>query len=136
MKMLKSTTLLTGLSILLLVAGSIADTTADATSTLAPVSDPGGPYAGCAGEQVLFDDTASYDPDGEIVSYEWDFAGIGYSYGPTPTFTFLLAGTYSVELCVTDNDGNTACDVTTVSISGASAVESKSWGEIKLLLGD
>jgi len=36
-----------------------------------PVADPGGPYAGIEGTEMIFDGSGSYDPDGDIVTYRW-----------------------------------------------------------------
>lgn len=69
------------------------------------------------GEEVVFDGTCSYDPDGEIVSYEWDFDadvdtdGDGDSEndvdatGPVVTFTWWDDYEVDVKLTVTDDDG-------------------------------
>ena len=41
--------------------------------SLPPIAIGGGPYAGIVGEAIQFDSSASYDPDGTIVEYRWDF---------------------------------------------------------------
>lgn len=62
-----------------------------------------------AGQQVTFDASDSFDFDGEVVSYVWDFTGDGKpdASGETVTYTFPAPGAYDVTLTVTDNDGNT-----------------------------
>ncbi len=62
------------------------------------------------GETVTFDASSSYDPDGLIVSYVWNFGDGSYKSTSTPTIqhTYSSAGTYTVTLTVTDNDGLTA----------------------------
>ena len=79
-----------------------------------------------AGETAEFFATGSYDPDGEIESYQWDF-GDGRVVNSltstfvvediTPTFVYHEAGDYSVTLTVTDALGatNTATAVVQVS---------------------
>ncbi len=63
------------------------------------------------GETVSFDATASFDIDGEIVDYLWDFDGddvYGDSYDgdpETPTKLYTEVGTYEVNLRVVDNLG-------------------------------
>ncbi|MEA2090146.1 MAG: PKD domain-containing protein, partial [Thermoproteota archaeon] len=57
------------------------------------------------GETVTFDASASYDPDGTIISYEWDFSDGGHATGKIVTHEFSTAGDFSVTLNVTDNDG-------------------------------
>ncbi len=56
-------------------------------------------------EPVLFNATDSYDPDGNIVSYEWDFGDTNTTtvYDPIVTHTYEEAGAYNVSLTVTDN---------------------------------
>jgi len=64
------------------------------------------------GQVVTFDASGSYDPDGHIVKYEWDWEGDGtYDFdagtNPIATHTYPLDGTYYPRLRVTDNDGFT-----------------------------
>lgn len=56
---------------------------------------------------VSFDASTSYDPDGTIVSYAWDF-GDGTTIAetdPLTTHVYMTAGNYTVVLSVTDSDG-------------------------------
>ncbi|MBU0595901.1 redoxin family protein, partial [Candidatus Bipolaricaulota bacterium] len=56
---------------------------------------------------VVFDASASRDPDGAIATYQWIF-GDGYSgSGVTKTHTYPSVTTYTVTLLVTDNQGGT-----------------------------
>ncbi len=58
-------------------------------------------------QTVTFDASYSYDPNGPIVSYSWDF-GDGTnqtSANPVTTHIYAMNGTYTVSLTVTDNDG-------------------------------
>lgn len=59
------------------------------------------------GEVVTFDASPSFDPDGQIVKYEWDFNndGVSDATGKVVTRVFLTAGDFPVKLVVTDNDG-------------------------------
>jgi len=62
------------------------------------------------GGNIIFDASASYDPDGTIVSYEWDF-GDGHSENltdPIVSHIFETPDVYTVTLTVTDNDGLTS----------------------------
>jgi PKD repeat protein len=54
---------------------------------------------------ILGDGLASYDYDGNIVSYAWTW-GSSSSSGPQSSYTFTTPGTYTVTLKVTDNAGN------------------------------
>ena len=66
---------------------------------------------------VSFDGTTSYDPDGTIVGYAWDFGDGSTGSGATPTHSYSLAGTYSVKLNVTDNSGSTQVSTQSVTIT-------------------
>jgi len=56
---------------------------------------------------VLFDASASADPDGSISRYAWDFADGSTAEGRSVQHTFGKAGGYDVRLTVTDNAGAT-----------------------------
>jgi PKD repeat protein len=58
-------------------------------------------------ETVTFDASASYDPDGSIVSYEWDFGDDVTGTGMIVNHTYEEAGDYLVRLNVTDDEGET-----------------------------
>ncbi|WP_077340413.1 DUF7594 domain-containing protein [Pseudocolwellia agarivorans] len=67
---------------------------------------------------------ASVDADGTVESYNWTFADNTNSTVANPSHTFATAGTYSVSLTVTDNDGaiNTKTVDITVSANEASTI--------------
>ena len=59
-------------------------------------------------QKVTFNASASYDPDGSIVDYAWDFGDNTYpSYGVVVKHGFSKEGTFEVRLTVTDNKGLT-----------------------------
>jgi PKD repeat protein len=91
--------------------------TSTGTGELPPVAEAGGPYAGAAGFAVSFDSAGSNDPDGSIVSYDWDFGdGSPHGTGATPSHTYAAANLYNVSLTVTDNNGLTDSDSSTADI--------------------
>ena len=57
----------------------------------------------CSDYVCGFDATTSYDPDGSIVSYDWDFGDGNVGSGATPGHTYGAPGSYSVTLTVTDD---------------------------------
>ena len=66
------------------------------------------PTSGATPLAVSFDGTASSDPDGTTLTYEWDLDGDGAyddSTSPQPTYTYNTAGNYQVGLRVTDGQG-------------------------------
>ncbi|MHC1571674.1 MAG: PKD domain-containing protein [Methanosarcinales archaeon] len=58
---------------------------------------------------MTFNASISYDPDNTIVSYKWDFRDGNVTSTPDPVIThsYTEAGTYTVNLTVTDDDGAT-----------------------------
>jgi len=89
-----------------------------------PVAEANGPYEGEVDYPITLDASGSYDVDGTIVSYEWDFNDDGiYDESTTsPTITHTWSEPYSgiVRLRVTDNDNQTATDTTFVEIKAIS----------------
>ncbi|MCF7889747.1 PKD domain-containing protein [Candidatus Bipolaricaulota bacterium] len=63
------------------------------------------PTSGDAPLGVSFDATNSADPDGNIVSYSWDFGDGETSSGEKTDHVYSSSGDFTVELTVTDNDG-------------------------------
>jgi len=61
------------------------------------------------GKTILFNASASYDPDGNITLYEWDWDNDGVydeSHStPTATHSWPVEGHYLVTLRVTDSIG-------------------------------
>lgn len=82
-----------------------------------PVAEAGGPYSGTAGTAVTFDGSDSSDPDGSIVSYEWDFGDGSTSSGATLEHKYSIAGTYTVTLKVTDNNNAVGTDEARVTVT-------------------
>jgi len=77
-----------------------------------PVADSGGIYYGEIGEEITFDGSESFDHEGEITDYEWDFGDGNYASGITAAHAYENLGVYSVKLTVTDNNGNIVNDTT------------------------
>jgi hypothetical protein len=70
------------------------------------------------GELVLFDGSDSFDFDGEIISYEWDFDGDGKTdaTGVTAHTSFAAVGPHDVTLTITDDTGNTDAITYTIDV--------------------
>jgi PKD repeat protein len=85
-------------------------------TNLAPIAEANGPYTTRTGVPVAFQSIGSYDLDGFIVSYEWNFGDGSTGSGASPTHTYTTAGTYAVTLVVTDNRGASAVDNTAVVV--------------------
>ena len=69
------------------------------------------------GDKVTFNASASYDPDGTIEYWNWNFGDGTTGTGEIIDHTYTTAGTFTVTLTVIDNDGlnDTATDDIIVS---------------------
>ena len=69
------------------------------------VADASAPTSGAAPLAVSFSSTGSYDPDGTIVAYDWDFGDGTSSTAANPVKSYANSGTYTASLVVVDNSG-------------------------------
>jgi hypothetical protein len=88
-------------------------------SNLPPVANANGPYVGFIGEPITFNGAGSYDPDGTIVNYNWDLDDDGVfddATGAIPTKTWDAPYSGNISLRVTDDNGATDIDSTTLTV--------------------
>ncbi len=73
-------------------------------------ADPNAPLIGLAPLTVAFSSAGTTDPDGDRLSYAWDFDadGVVDSRARNPTFTYTENGVFDATLRVTDATGRTA----------------------------
>ncbi len=76
----------------------------------------------CTGLTCSFDASTSNDPDGSIVGVQWDFGDGGTATGPTATWRFTAAGTYTVKATVIDDDGAPASTTAPITVNGPELV--------------
>jgi hypothetical protein len=74
-----------------------------------------------AGEAVSFIDK-SYDPDGNIVLWHWDFGDGATSSDRNPTHVYISPGNYTVTLTVRDNKGAEKRIVKTIQVEAVQTV--------------
>jgi mono/diheme cytochrome c family protein/chitodextrinase len=76
------------------------------------------PQTAQVNETVVFDGSGSYDPDGTINSYDWNFGDGNTATGAVTNNTFTTAGTYTVTLTVTDADGLSHTTFKDITVGG------------------
>jgi PKD repeat protein len=76
------------------------------------------PTAGSAPLTVAFDGSASSDPDGDPLTYAWDFESNGTvdASGAATSHTYAVDGTYTAKLTVSDGKGGTNSTTTRIDV--------------------
>jgi len=69
---------------------------------------------------VEFNASGSYDPDGEIIHYLWDFGDGTNGTGINPTHKYAASGDYIVKLTVIDDEGESKSRTKIVTITTSS----------------
>lgn len=87
------------------------------TPNVAPVVHINGPYTAVEGVPVSFSSAGSYDSDGSIAIYNWNFGDGTSSSLANPSHTYISASNYTVSLSITDNQGLTETATTTANIN-------------------
>jgi hypothetical protein len=104
------------------------DVTITVVGNQPPIADPNGPYVFPLNAGP-FDGTGSSDPDGDTLTYEWDFGDSHTGTGATPSHTYAVAGIYDVCLTVNDGyvDSEQVCTMAVVYDPGAGFVTGGGW---------
>ena len=63
------------------------------------------PASGLAPLAVQFIGSGSFDVDGAVTTYAWEFGDGGTSAQPDPQYTYAASGVFNTRLIVTDNSG-------------------------------
>lgn len=114
--------------------GSPADPGNGPTANQAPVARISADAdEGPAPLAVLFDGSESFDPDGEIVEYRWDFGDGASAMGPVVEHVYQAPGYFFPRLTVTDDRGATGTVVDSARIvtagpgEGGGVIEGYVW---------
>ena len=94
-------------------------TTVTVVENAPPVADINGPYTGNEGSAAILDGSASFDPNNDIISYEWDLDGDGeFDDASGELVEYTWGDDYAGDIClkVTDSFGVMDTDCTTVNV--------------------
>jgi len=69
-----------------------------------PVAEAGENQIVYLNQTVFFDGSLSTDPDGDLLSYTWDFGDNNNGSGVTTTHSYMATGTFVVVLTVSDGE--------------------------------
>jgi PKD repeat protein len=98
------------------VSGSVPSASGQAPVASASAS----PTSGTAPLTSNFSGAGSYDPDGSIVAYEWNFGdGSAVAAGATVSHVYANAGSYAAQLKITDNSGLSTTRSVAISVQPA-----------------
>jgi PKD repeat protein len=81
-----------------------------------PLAVPSGDTQGSEGGVFFFDASGSSDPDGDALTYSWDFGDGENAIGVTVSHTFADNGVYLVTLTVDDGQGGVTQGTLTVQV--------------------
>ena len=82
-----------------------------------PTADAGGPYTAIKKDIITLNGSQSSDPDGDSLTYSWEFGDSSTGTSESPDHIYSETGTYTINLTVTDEHGLTDTDTTTITIS-------------------
>ena len=82
-----------------------------------PLANAGGPYTGVRDTPVTFNGAGSSDPDGDALTYAWDFGDGTQGTGVAPTHAYGTTGTFTATLVVSDGQASSAPATATVTIA-------------------
>lgn len=102
---------------------SIAATVIPPTGGFNPVAiADASPASGEAPLAVQFSGARSYDSDGNIITYDWDFGDGTTGTGSPVSHTYSAAGAYTASLVVTDNTGLQGATTVDVNVLAANVL--------------
>ncbi|NNE34022.1 MAG: PKD domain-containing protein, partial [Rhodothermales bacterium] len=85
-----------------------------------PIADAGGPYVADEGETIPFDGSGSFDPDGGVLVYGWDFGDGSTGSGVSSAYSYVDDGEFDVTLAVVDPQGLRTIDMAMAVIRNVS----------------
>ena len=115
---LRAPTLVNGSNTLTLTAidtagnTSSSEVTVNFVSNRPPTATIGAGYSGTPGVAIAFSADGSKDPDGDSMTYAWNFGDNSNGSGSSVTHAYAQAGTFTITLTLTDSRGATTVATT------------------------
>lgn len=102
---------------------AVAARAAHAAMSRPPRAEAGGPYAGSEDVPIAFDGSGSSDPDGDPLTYRWQFGDGASATETRPVHTYTEPGSYMAHLVVADREfsGRDSAAVEVASVESADA---------------
>lgn len=94
------------------------------------------PAQGEAPLRVNFDGSLSYDPDGNVAYWKWDFGDGETDYGVEVEHIYTQEGTYTVTLTVTDEQGLSAQTLGEVEVGISYPLDVLDWQLVDTYYGN
>lgn len=82
-----------------------------------PEADAGGPYTGYINENISFNAKGSSDPDGDTLTYSWDFGNGNIKTGKKVKNSYSDIDNFTATLTVTDPEGFSDTDEADIQIN-------------------
>ncbi|MFC2079794.1 PKD domain-containing protein [Candidatus Bipolaricaulota bacterium] len=74
------------------------------------------PREGYAPLDVAFDASESFDPEGKILTIQWDFGDGDTATGSTAAHSYRIAGDYQAHITVTDPEGEATTETVVIDV--------------------
>jgi hypothetical protein len=87
-----------------------------------PAADAGSDRTVTLGNTVVLDGFGSSDPDGDSLSYTWNFGDGAIVFGKSPKHIYKEEGTFTVTLMVEDSNGAKDSDTLLVTVRSAAVM--------------
>jgi PKD repeat protein len=110
-------------------------TTQVTVTNAAPTAVATAPSSALVDHQVTFDGTGSSDPDGDGLTYLWEFPDSSTATTATVAKTFHTGGSYEAKLTVTDPYGESTYDTVTVNVTNTAPTAGATLSPGSVLVG-
>lgn len=82
----------------------------------APLANAGGPYTAVIGDPLSLNGSASADPDGDAITFNWTYGDGSMGSGANPVHNYAAAGVFDITLTVTDGTLYSVATTTTTVV--------------------